>query len=259
MTDQVEPAKTGTKKRSTEDWQGSRQYVWRGKAYPSVTTIIGAGVPKQKFLVPWAAKTVAEWVVENQDEVRRLLEGDPRIAISTIKDAQYRKKEDAGDRGSAIHAMAEDLAAGKPLPEKPEPGMEGLVGALRDYVRDQGPRFLFSEVSVYSLRHGYAGTLDGIHLWTLNGNRTMLIDWKTGKRAYPEVALQLAALAHADFWDDDGKEAPLPHIDGAAVVHLGDAGYQLREVDIGEDTFKAFRAARLVGDFTAKGDRVFLT
>ena len=244
-------------KRSSEDWQGSRQYVWKGRSYPSVTTIIGDGVAKQKMLVPWAARTVAEWVADNIEEVQHQLAQDRDMAIDTMKNAQYRTKRDAGARGSSIHDLAERVAAGEKVEIPKGDPMHYLASGLQEYVRDYAVKPKLSEVTVYSLKHGYAGTLDAIEEW--GDGRTMLIDYKTGKRPYPEVALQLCAYARADFYDDGGIEHPLPQIDGAAVIHLSDAGYLVREVDIGDETFKAFRAARVIGDFSKRGERVFLT
>ena len=250
----------GGRKRSSEDWQGSREYVWKGLAYPSVTTILSAGVPKQKVLLPWASRTAAEYAVDHRDEIDVLLamEGGRQLAIDAIRGAPDRAKERGGDRGTSIHDLAEKRAAGEDIIPDPSDPVHQLALGLTEYVRDKIVQPLYSEITVFSLKYGYAGSLDAIQLWNLDG-RQMLIDYKTGKRPYPEVALQLSAYAHADFWDDDGTERPLPRIDGAAVVHLSDAGYRVREVDIGEDTFRAFRAARVVGDFLRRGDRVFRT
>ena len=47
-----------------------RVYVIEGKDYPSVTTILGATIAKQNFLIPWAIKgyneEVSKWVQKNK-------------------------------------------------------------------------------------------------------------------------------------------------------------------------------------------------
>ena len=47
-----------------------RVYVIEGKDYPSVTTILGATIAKQSFLIPWAIKgyheQVSEWIQRNK-------------------------------------------------------------------------------------------------------------------------------------------------------------------------------------------------
>jgi hypothetical protein len=79
----------------------------------------------------------------------------------------------------------------------------------------------------------------------------VLLDVKTGKRVYPEAALQLAAYAAADFLGrPDGTEQPLPAIEAGAVLHLRPGGYQLVPVPIGRAVLEAFLAALAVFRFT---------
>ena len=65
-------------------------------------------------------------------------------------------------------------------------------------------------MKVYSRTFGFAGTLDAI--CTIAGRRGLL-DIKTGRSGvYPEVALQLAAYAHADFCVIDPNAPGRPQI-----------------------------------------------
>src|SRR5262249_28914527 len=76
--------------------------------------------------------------------------------------------------------------------------------------------------------------------------RKLLLDTKTGKGVYPEVALQLAAYRYAEFIGlPDGSEAKMPTVDGCAVVHLPEAGgYQLLEVRADPEGFTGFLYVR---------------
>jgi hypothetical protein len=80
----------------------------------------------------------------------------------------------------------------------------------------------------------------------------VLLDVKTGNRVYPEVCLQLAAYAAADFiGDPDGTtEQPLPAIHAGAVLHLRPGGYQLLAIPISRAVLEAFLAALAVFRFT---------
>ena len=99
-------------------------------------------------------------------------------------------------------------------------------------------------------RFGYAGTFDAIA--TLPGVGVVLLDVKTGNRVYPEVCLQLAAFAAAEFiGDPDGvTEQPLPEVHAGAVLHLQPGGYRLLPVPIGGAVLEAFLAALAVFRFT---------
>src|SRR4029453_3802172 len=100
---------------------------------------------------------------------------------------------------------------GRPPPQPP-PHAESYLSGLDRFLADHTPGFLAAEQTVYSRRYGYAGTFD--LLATLPGHGLVLVDVKTGNRVYPEVCLQLAAYAPADFigQPDPITEQPLPAI-----------------------------------------------
>jgi hypothetical protein len=106
----------------------------------------------------------------------------------------------AGNIGTAVHKMVEwtlkkemGVAPGKqPILEEPE-----AQAAFAEWVKwrdgvDLAPGYL--EMKVYSLRHGYAGTLD---LFGYVDGHLAVVDWKTGKGIYPEALLQNAAYREA--------------------------------------------------------------
>jgi hypothetical protein len=80
------------------------------------------------------------------------------------------------------------------------------------------------------------------------GDRRYLLDMKTGKGVYPEVALQLAAYRNAEFIGlADGSEAEMPDVDACAVLHLPEAGgYELVDVRADADVFRTFLYVREV-------------
>jgi hypothetical protein len=132
-------------------------------------------------------------------------------------------------------------------PAVPEHAAGYLAGFDR-FLAGHTPGFLATEQTVYSRRYGYAGTFD--LLATLPGRGLVLVDVKTGNRVYPEVCLQLAAYAAADFiGHPDGTEQPLPAIQAAAVLHLRPGGCQLLPVPIGRAVLEAFLSALAVFRF----------
>lgn len=223
---------------------GQRFYQWRDEKFWSVTTIIGGGVPKPA-LINWAKKFTAEYAVEHVEALKVLVKDDPKGAVDWLKNAAYRDRDQKADLGTQVHNAVEAYILGKPYPKWPktiEPRMLGFVQFLEDYE----PVFQMTEASVYNRTQRYAGTLDGIAEFD---RRRLILDMKSGKAIYPEVALQLSAYAHAEFIGmPDGSEAPLPALDGAAALHLpAEGGYQFLDVRaIDADVFNAFLFVREV-------------
>lgn len=246
-----------------------RLYQWRDESFWSVTTIIAGGVPKP-VLVNWAKKFTSEYAVDNLAKLNALCEPDSdgnidrEGAVDWLKGAAFRDRDKKADLGTSIHTAIEAHTLGKPQPPWPV-AIKPKMAAFLKFLEDFSPEFLMSEASVFSRTEHYAGTLDaivkiratGTTLETSGAERTLLLDFKTGKGVYPESALQLAAYRYAEFVGaPDGSEQPLPECDGGAVVHLTDEGYELVEVVCDADVFKAFLYVREVfrwQDATSKG------
>lgn len=222
--------------------RGQRYYEWRGEKYWSVTTIINGGVPKPQ-LVPWAIREVAEGAVAMIDTLPRLVKQSPGAAVDMLKGLPWAKKTAAADVGTSIHERAEALVKGRPLP--PVPGeIAGYIDAFDRWRFDWQPQYVASEATVYNRAESYAGTLDAII--QLDGE-PWLLDVKTGKGVYPEVALQLAAYRHAEFIAaPDGTENPMPAVYGGLVLHLRPDGYDLYPVECGKAVLDVFRHVREV-------------
>ena len=221
-----------------------RYYDWKGERFWSVTTILSGGVPKPALL-PWGIKMVAEGAVEavRSGALVPMVEQDEIAAVQFLKGLPYAKRDRAANLGTEIHEAIEVLAQDKPWPDWPLP-IRPHVDRFREFVDAFHPKWIASEASVYSRTQAYAGTLDAI---VEIGGRRLLLDVKTGKAIYPEVALQLAAYRHAEFMGlPDGSEEPMPDVEGAVALHLTDQGYSLIEVDTSATVFNAFLYAREV-------------
>jgi hypothetical protein len=164
--------------------------------------------------------------------------------VRYLKGLPYAHRDRAADLGTFVHAAIEAYILGKPFPTWP-PTVKSRMVRFIQFLSDYKPEFEATEASVYNRTERYAGTLDAIA--TL-GNRKLLLDVKTGKGVYPEVALQLAAYRYAEFIGlPNGDEEMMPEVDGCAVIHLPETpGYDLIEMRADEDVFLAFRYCREV-------------
>jgi hypothetical protein len=187
---------------------------------------------------------------------------DREAALRWIKGAADRHRDAAAERGTAVHDEAEALVlahareasrlslAGVEVAAWPAE-LAGYQEAFTRWVRDYRPEFLAAEATVFHRAQAYAGTLDAICRLHLPDGSSMvaIIDYKSGKAVYAEVALQLAAYARAEFIGapDRVTELPLPQVDAGAVLHLrADGTYQFRLVRIDDAVFSAFLFGREV-------------
>ncbi len=231
MTTSSKPV-TSNAERLRVDSANGRMYGWGDETFHSVTTILSAlGKP---WLGAWAAKMVAEYAYDFRSEWESL----PKVrAIRLLKGAPWDKRDAAGDLGTAVHDAIEAAVLGQTPPEYAA-DVAARMAHWDRFLADYRPTFLASEAAVFSRKHRYAGTLDGI---AKIGDETLLIDVKTSKDVYPEYALQLAAYRHAEFLGlPDGTEAEIPATDGAAVLHITPDDYRLIRLRTDEEVFRTF-------------------
>ncbi len=232
----------------------------------SVTSIIGKAWPKP-FLLPWAVKMTAQAAVDDHDLVTLMLaKNQERSAVEHLKGARWRSTNKAADRGTIVHAAIEAYIAGKPWTKdeleaelreaRIEPEMwksaAGMIAGVMEFLWDKEPEILWSEATVYSREHGYAGTADIIARMAMGGaeKRPVIIDIKTSKSVYDDTALQLAAYAYADFVGRaDGSEDPLidpvePITDGVVVRPMASGRYEAVAFSLTPAVFEAFLACK---------------
>lgn len=221
---------------------GGRVYVWEGREYPSVTTILGATVPKPA-LVGWAARATAEWAVDHRDEWTDL--SDRQAAVDLLKGAPFRDRDRAADVGSAVHHYAERIAKGETVTDAPEDVVPFIPHFAR-FLDEWKPSYIETEATVFSVEMGYAGTLDAIA--RIPGLGVVLLDTKTSRSGvFAETALQLAAYEAADFIgrNDGITQDEMPDVDATVVLHLRPDGYRLVPLRVDAETHRQWR--RCVG------------
>lgn len=234
------------------DTPDGRFYPWPDAVEPeflaiSVTNALEQGVPKK--LEAWTAREVARYAIDNVEKWQQ--HGD-KEAFDLIRFAAIRARDYKGLIGDAVHEAIglylPDVINGIAEPEIPNvyeiaypemgavtpPGIQGYFNAFLAFRRKWKPLALYSEVTVYSRKHKYAGSTDEIAMLDfLDGRGAVptIIDYKTAKKVYDDVCLQLVGYAKSDFMADDENDLvldfplqPWGEIKDGLVVRLGADG-----------------------------------
>lgn len=228
---------------------------------PSVTNVISN---LDKPGLPWgAAGETAAWVISHLDETRALVASaasaseagvNPCKACGRLTDRYLHDKgwflhkeceepwkvirkqfqlrwNEKRDRGSNTHDFVERSILGQDIDPSEFGEAEGNARSWLRFVENHDPKFIMSEATVFNLRHGYAGTLDAI--MDVGWGR-FIIDVKTGPSLYFDHVIQLSAYRHAEgIYISPGVVHPMPEVDDAAVLLLGEDRYQFIPVPKG--------------------------
>jgi hypothetical protein len=190
-----------------KDGPAGRFYEVNGVSLPSVTHILQ--VIGKPALINWAANQERTACVEAAADLYQDVAKTPPMSRATFiatldgrigKQKAHRKQlEKAGEIGSQIHALIEwNLRQQLGQKTGPEPRVVddaqwGFM-AFQDWSNSVRLKPIFIEQTVFSLQHGYAGTMD--LLAEVNGVPT-LVDFKSGKAIYAEAYLQNIAYQAA--------------------------------------------------------------
>lgn len=205
-----------------------------------VTTAQKKGLPP--YLVEWAARKAAEYAIDSFAEWSVF---ERETALDLIAGAPTRDRDSAGAKGTIVHSVMDHAANGTAPDMLFDAEVAPYVSAGLKFLDDWHPSFVWTEATVFG--PGYAGTLDAIIDVVIDGEPTrLLIDYKTSRRIYSDVAVQLAAYrfaSHAVAYDDEGNlvRVEIPEVDGGAVVHIRpDGTYEFRRVAADEVAYRAF-------------------
>lgn len=268
-------------------------YYLDGEKVPGVTTILGDGIPKPA-LVGWAANTTADYVMnrltvvqgangprivadELVDDLRRWnderpgwakvkIGSDPLPRLDLAKilaNVRYKDRDDAANRGSEVHALAEALARGDEVDVPPE--LAGYVDSYLRFLDEWEPANARLEVVGVNRRWGYMGKFDMLAdfpgkvwssgPWEGEPVGRGLLDIKTSRSGiFAEVALQLQGYRFFEtILGPDGEE-PMPSVDFVAAIHVRADGYDLIPFNVtgNPNTDRAYRTflyAKQVGEW----------
>lgn len=249
-----------------------------GREVPSVTHVLSmVGKPA---LINWAANMERAACVEAARDLYLDLSRLPKPLtaasfVSTLEGrigktkAHRRELEKASEIGTLAHRRVEwtvRKVMGQPV--GPEPPLTDAAlwafMAWEDWFRDSGLRPLFAEQVVFSLRHGYAGTMDLLAACerplTIQGatfalGDRLVLDWKTSKGLYPESSLQ--SVAYQEALEEMGHGP----IAGGLVVRLpkveSDPAFEVKLVEPRATLLPTFLALRTAWDWWHAGEAAY--
>lgn len=226
----------------------------------SVTTVIGAILHKPS-LMAWAYNVGIEQAVEAvKDKVHFYLKTnqidqltDGILNIDHLKVKKYLKdkersydsqRDEAADRGTLIHKLLEWIIEGKDSSnfELADESIRSYLDNLNRFIDDYQPEFLESELKVFSLDKGYAGTLDTVCRINAHPPRrrhksmvgeTVVLDLKSNKdgKIYPDSHF-LQVTAYENAYREMGQS-----IDGGMVLAVGPNSYSVGHNYFDPDSF----------------------
>lgn len=211
---------------------------------PGVTSIL-AGRAKPA-LINWAAKSAAEFAVSNLETITTLAKNDSFAAVDLIKRSHSRTSGTAAGKGTEVHSIVERLLNGE-TGVRVSSDLMPFIRQFQNFANEYQLKAQHNEITVWSDKHRYAGTIDGI--WKLSGpkaNGLAICDIKTGASGvWEDAALQLTAYRNADFLVfPDGSRQVMPEVEQTFALWLRPEGYALLPLDTGPETFAAFLALR---------------
>lgn len=221
-----------------------RQYFIDGEQVPSVTTLIGDGLPKK--LEDWVARETAGYAVDHWDELAEL---PISKRLEKIQKARFASRDAAAGRGTKVHQLAEQLVAGKEI--EVEDYLRGHVDSCVKFLDDWNAQPVLVERPVFSRRWRYGGRPDLIA--DLNDGKRWLLDWKTsGSEPFGTIAFQLAGYRYAEVYlDERMQEQAIPEVDACGVVWTRADGYELFPYTVTDVVYRQFLYITSVADAAA--------
>ncbi|HET7210031.1 MAG TPA: PD-(D/E)XK nuclease family protein [Terriglobales bacterium] len=190
-----------------ENQYGARWYEIDGKEYPSVTTVLQ--ILAKPALTAWSAKVERELVTTVSADLYQDTANTPRMSRAAylltlanrlgLEKAHQKELAKASEIGSQAHKLIEWTMRTQlmqkvgPSPRITDAAQWAFM-AWEDWRKSVNLKPIWIEQTVWSEKHGYAGTLD--LLAEVEGVLTV-VDWKTGKAVYSEAHLQNAAYRQA--------------------------------------------------------------
>lgn len=222
----MEAAKTGWK----VEKRGPFGYV-DGKPYPRVTSILE--IKNKPAIQYWYGR-----------EVWRAMNADPTLSEKEALAVPYKINDSSKSRGSTVHSIVEAYKHTREHIEGIPENFRGYAEAFYSWCEDYRVTIVEHEHDLFSPKYGYCGTLD-LLVNICGGSSLFLIDVKTGKDIYPEVALQLSAYRQA--LAEEGMELEGT---GALLLNQDEEGngsykYQFPVADC----FRAFFACKVLWEW----------
>jgi hypothetical protein len=234
--------------------QGGRVYAnpRTGAIAVSITSV--TKVKAKPAVDEWSKRKCGEYAADNIDGLYQRLHGktsddlkaERAQVVDLVRQAPDEHSNKASANGDLVHDAIDEFYKTGALPVVDDWPLTAkrMFRAFLKWNDRYRPQYVDSEFTVWSEKYGYAGTAD---LALIIAGHLALIDSKTGNGTYPEVGLQLAALAKADYIiNPDGSTRPLPSFERFAVLHIRPTYVDLEPINYIDYCFTAFRALRNV-------------
>ena len=212
-------------------------YKVDGDKCRGVTTILQQ-MPKGG-LIKWAAETTADAALDHRAELPKMTYGAAR---KMLLNARFQDRDVAANRGTKVHALAEDLVHGREV-EVPEI-LTGHVDSYRRWLDREDVEPIATELVVVNRAVWYCGSVDLIAHYR---GRVTLIDLTTSRSGvFLEKALQITAYRWAESYtlpSWEGREKPLDDlgIEATGALHIRGDGCDYRPTDSGPEPWEYFR------------------
>ncbi len=204
-------------------------YTLRGKPMYGVTHVLGViGGSKTGALMQWA---VNEAIKTIEGQIRPGLTYSKESIDSLMKEAKFahkKKKESAGDVGTAVHKAIEEWIKDKTYPMLDEQGMKMFMHFV-DWATKNNVKFLESEKRMYTEKLWVAGTVDAIA--EIDGKQ-YIVDIKTYSGIYDRTPF-LQTAAYMIMAEERGYDCV-----GSIIVRLGKDGTFDTHVSMDPETDK---------------------
>lgn len=169
---------------------------------------------KSQALIPWAIGTVMAKVEELMQDGHNFTRDDVKSMLEVAKTAHTEKKEAQASVGSVVHHYAQHGSVSEEYEDLSFDDKERAdrgIASFDQWKTSELPLILQTEFLVYSKKHKYVGTADG--LAEIN-RKKYIIDYKTSKGIYTSHLYQTSAYLRA-YEEETGET-----LDGAMIIHF---------------------------------------
>lgn len=227
------------------------QYRLDGEWCPGVTSITGR-VGNPGPLMSWATKVAAGYALEHVSDLDFL---DGEVWAGNVASAADRERDARAADGRALHAIAERMILGEPMPSviadvPVSDDVAAMAGQLARFYDAWDVAPVLVESRCFHDGERYAGTLDLVA--DLHGTR-WLLDYKTtGSGIWPKDALQVCAYSRATHYVDEyDEDQPLAAvgIERTGAVHVRPEGWELVPLRTDDGVWAAFLHAYAASDW----------
>ena len=235
-----------------------------GERFLSVTAALGYIAKRE--LPDWAASLSAKAAIDAWSRVRDAAVIDPcdrkgdqacgqcRTCMTVwLRDRHRVVRDTASHLGSRFHSAVDHqtkFGSGGHVDADVLP----FLDAYNTWAERAKPTYKAAEVTVFSRKYGYAGTLDAVQFFGVKSElppklahlkrRNVLVDYKTGKTVGAPSGWQLNAYRNAEgVLMPDGTELKLPRIGAGMVLHVrpeSEGGVKMREAFLTPKNFAHF-------------------